>query len=43
MEWILKLVAAGDEGRCVDIMEISKPERLTRNGPGILCRVISMR
>ena len=27
-EWILKLAAAGDEGRCVDIMEISKPDDL---------------
>ena len=28
MEWILKLAAAGDEGPCVDIMEISKPDDL---------------
>jgi hypothetical protein len=28
VEWILKLAAAGDEGRCVDIMEISKPDDL---------------
>ena len=28
MEWILKLTAAGDEGPCVDIMEISKPDDL---------------
>ena len=28
MEWILKLAAAGDEGPCVDIMEISKPDGL---------------
>ena len=28
MEWILKLPAAGDEGPCVDIMEISKPDDL---------------
>ena len=25
VEWILRLAAAGDEGRCVDIMKISKP------------------
>ena len=29
MEWILKLTAAGDEGPCVDIMEISKPDELS--------------
>jgi hypothetical protein len=28
VEWILKLAAAGDEGPCVDIMEISKPDDL---------------
>ena len=28
MEWILKLAPAGDEGPCVDIMEISKPDDL---------------
>ena len=28
MEWILKLAAAGGEGPCVDIMEISKPDDL---------------
>ena len=28
MEWILKLAAAGDEGPCVEIMEISKPDDL---------------
>jgi hypothetical protein len=28
VEWILKLAAAGDEGRCEDIMEISKPDDL---------------
>ena len=28
VEWILKLAAAGDEGRCVDIMEISKADDL---------------
>ena len=28
VEWILKLAAAGDEGACVDIMEISKPDDL---------------
>ena len=28
MAWILKLAAAGVEGRCVDIMEISKPDDL---------------
>ncbi len=28
MEWILKLAAARDEGPCVDIMEISKPDDL---------------
>ena len=28
VEWILKLTAAGDEGPCVDIMEISKPDDL---------------
>src|ERR1700753_3883385 len=26
VEWILRLAAAGDEGPCVDIMEISKPD-----------------
>ncbi|MEA2731479.1 MAG: hypothetical protein QOF70_5954, partial [Acetobacteraceae bacterium] len=25
VEWILRLAAAGGEGPCVDIMEISKP------------------
>jgi hypothetical protein len=28
VEWILKLAAAGGEGPCVDIMEISKPDHL---------------
>ena len=28
MEWILRLAAAGGEGPCVDIMEISKPDDL---------------
>jgi hypothetical protein len=28
VEWILKLAAAGGEGPCVDIMEISKPDDL---------------
>jgi hypothetical protein len=28
VEWILKLAPAGDEGPCVDIMEISKPDDL---------------
>src|ERR1700735_817504 len=28
VEWILRLVAAGDEGPCVDIMKISKPDDL---------------
>jgi hypothetical protein len=28
VEWILKLAAAGGEGSCVDIMEISKPDDL---------------
>ena len=28
MEWVLKLAAVGDEGPCVDIMEISKPDDL---------------
>ena len=28
MEWILKLAAAWDEGPCVDIMEIRKPDDL---------------
>ena len=28
MGWILKLAAAGDEGPCVDIMEIGKPDDL---------------
>jgi hypothetical protein len=28
VDWILKLAAAGDEGPCVDIMEISKPDDL---------------
>ena len=28
VEWILKLAVAGDEGPCVDIMEISKPDDL---------------
>ena len=28
VRWILKLAVAGDEGACVDIMEISKPDDL---------------
>ncbi|MEA2729916.1 MAG: hypothetical protein QOF70_4391, partial [Acetobacteraceae bacterium] len=28
VEWILRLAAAGGEGSCVDIMEISKPDDL---------------
>ena len=28
VEWILRLAAAGDEGRCVDIMKIGKPDDL---------------
>ena len=28
VEWILKLAASGDEGPCVDIMEISKSDDL---------------
>ena len=28
MEWILRLVAAGGEGPCVNIMKISKPDEL---------------
>ena len=28
VEWILRLAAAGDEGPCVDIMKISKPDDL---------------
>ena len=28
VEWILRLAAAGGEGPCVDIMEISKPDDL---------------
>ena len=28
VKWLLKLVAVGGEGPCVDIMEISKPDNL---------------
>ena len=29
MRWILKLAVAGDEGACVDVMEVSKPDDLS--------------